>query len=134
MASYYEALRLGVTQFDTSLGGLGGCPYCGNGRTAGHLPTEDFVHLCNELGIETGYDLDKVIEAALLAEEIIGRPLKGHVSKSGPLPKETSLYPADMPFVESIEEAAHFRLGTDVYKEQRFPWKNRDILTGSQET
>jgi len=134
MASYYEALRLGVTQFDTSLGGLGGCPYCGNGRAAGHLPTEDFVHLCNELGIETGYDLDKVIEAALLAEEIIGRPLKGHVSKSGPLPKEPSLYPADMPFVESIEEAAHFRLGTDVYKDQRFPWKNRDILTGSQET
>ena len=56
MASFYEALMLGATEFDTSIGGMGGCPYCGNGRAAGHVPTEDFVHLCHEMGIETGYD------------------------------------------------------------------------------
>ena len=72
LASYYEALRHGVTRFDTSLGGLGGCPYCGNGRAAGHVPTEDFIQLCHEMGIETGYDLDKVIEAAVIAEEVVG--------------------------------------------------------------
>ena len=44
IASYYEALRdRRATEFDTSLGGMGGCPYCGNGRSAGHVPTEDFV-------------------------------------------------------------------------------------------
>ncbi|MBT7760786.1 MAG: citramalate synthase, partial [Rhodospirillaceae bacterium] len=40
LTSYYEALQLGVTEFDTSIGGMGGCPYCGNGRAAGHVPTE----------------------------------------------------------------------------------------------
>ena len=86
IASYYEALLLGATEFDTSLGGMGGCPYCGNGRSAGHVPTEDFVHMCHQMGIETGYDLDKVIEAAVIAEEVVGHSLWGHVSKSGPLP------------------------------------------------
>ena len=86
IASYYEALLLGATEFDTSLGGMGGCPYCGNGRSAGHVPTEDFVHMCHQMGIETGYDLDKVIEAAVIAEEVVGHSLWGHVSKSGALP------------------------------------------------
>ena len=60
IASYYEALLLGATEFDTSLGGMGGCPYCGNGRSAGHVPTEDFVHMCHQMGIETGYDLSLI--------------------------------------------------------------------------
>ena len=77
IASYYEALLLGATEFDTSLGGMGGCPYCGNGRSAGHVPTEDFVHMCHQMGIETGYDLDKVIEAAVIAEEVVGHSLWG---------------------------------------------------------
>ena len=57
IASYYEALLLGATEFDTSLGGMGGCPYCGNGRSAGHVPTEDFVHMCHQMGIETGLNV-----------------------------------------------------------------------------
>ena len=77
IASYYEALQLGVTEFDTSIGGMGGCPYCGNGRSAGHVPTEDFVDLCHEMGIATGYDLGKLIEAAWIAEEVVGHPLVG---------------------------------------------------------
>ncbi|TNF86458.1 MAG: citramalate synthase, partial [Gammaproteobacteria bacterium] len=71
LASYYEALQLGATEFDTCIGGMGGCPYCGNGRSAGHVPTEDFVDLCHEMGIETGYDLDKLLEAAAIAEEVV---------------------------------------------------------------
>ncbi|MFC1983402.1 citramalate synthase [Chloroflexota bacterium] len=123
IASYYEALKLGVREFDTCLGGMGGCPYCGNGRAAGHVPTEDFVYMCEEMGIETGYDLDKLIEAAIIAEEVVGHALWGHVSKSGPRPRGKRLYPKDMPFVETLEEAAHFRKGPSVYAHQLSPWE-----------
>lgn len=129
IASYYAALTYGVREFDTSLGGMGGCPYCGNGRAAGHVPTEDFVHLCHQMGIETGYNLDKVIEAACIAEEVVGHSLWGHVSKSGPLPNKEEAYPANMPFVETLEEAAHFRKGADVYEGQISPWREGDALT-----
>ncbi len=123
MTSYYEALRLGIQSFDTCLGGMGGCPYCGNGRSAGHVPTEDFAYMCQEMGIETGLDLDKLIEAAVIAEEVVGHPLWGHVSKSGPRPRGDRLYPRDMPFVETLEEASHFRKGPSVYARQMSPWK-----------
>lgn len=128
IASYYEGLQLGVREFDTSLGGMGGCPYCGNGRAAGHVPTEDFVDLCHEMGIETGYNLDKLIEAVAIAEEVVGHPLWGHVSKAGPRPRANKLYPRDMPFVETLDEAAHFRKGPQVYQGQIAPWKGRDAL------
>ena len=129
MASFYEALMLGATEFDTSIGGMGGCPYCGNGRAAGHVPTEDFVHLCHEMGIETGYRLDKLIEAAAIAEEVVGHPLWGHVSKGGPRPHaERELYPLNMPFVETLEEAAHFRKGPEVYDGQISPWQQGSAL------
>jgi hydroxymethylglutaryl-CoA lyase len=49
---------------DTGLGGLGGCPYCGNGRYTRMIPTEDFVHLMESEGVETGVDLDKLIDAS----------------------------------------------------------------------
>jgi hydroxymethylglutaryl-CoA lyase len=130
IASYYEALLLGVTEFDTSIGGMGGCPYCGNGRSAGHVPTEDFVDLCHEMGIETGYDLDKLIEAAWIAEEIVGHSLWGHVSKAGPRPRADRVYPVDMPFIETLEEASHFRKGPGVYEGQIAPWQPGSALTG----
>jgi hydroxymethylglutaryl-CoA lyase len=128
IASYYEALQLGVREFDTCLGGMGGCPYCGNGRAAGHVPTEDFVDLCHELGIETGYNLDKLIEAVAIAEEVVGHALWGHVSKAGPRPRGDDLYPIDMPFVETLEEAAHFRKDSSVYAHQLSPWTASDAL------
>ncbi|MAI41020.1 MAG: hypothetical protein ACJ0Q6_06960 [Candidatus Azotimanducaceae bacterium] len=129
MASFYSALKFGVDSFDTSLGGMGGCPYCGNGRAAGHVPTEDFVDLCHELGIETGYNLDKLIEATAIAEEVVGHPLWGHVSKAGARPKDNRLYPSDMPFVETLNEAAHFRKGPIVYEGQLAPWRKGDPLS-----
>jgi hydroxymethylglutaryl-CoA lyase len=129
IASHYEALMLGATDFDTSLGGMGGCPYCGNGRAAGHVPTEDLVHMCHEMGIETGYNLDKVIEAASIAEEVVGHPLWGHVSKAGASPRGDALYPKDMAFVETLHQASHFRNGTEVYEGQTSPWRDGDALT-----
>ncbi len=129
IASYYEAMQVGAREFDTSLGGMGGCPYCGNGRAAGHVPTEDFVNLCHELGIETGYNLDKLIEAAVIAEEVVGHSLYGHVSKAGPRPGDDALYPRNMPFVETLEEASHFRKGSSVYEHQMSPWKEGDALS-----
>ena len=128
IASYYEGLLLGVREFDTCLGGMGGCPYCGNGRAAGQVPTEDFVDLCHEMGIATGYNLDKLIEAVAIAEEVVGHPLWGHVSKSGARPRGKALYPVNMPFVETLEEAAHFRKGAGVYAGQISPWREDDPL------
>lgn len=65
------------------MGGLGGCPYAKG--VAGNVATEDLVHRLHEMGIETGVDLEKVIECAKLAQELVGRPLDGHVAKSGPV-------------------------------------------------
>jgi hydroxymethylglutaryl-CoA lyase len=118
-----------IASVDTSIGGMGGCPYCGNGRSAGHVPTEDFVDLCHEMGIETGYDLQKLIEAAWIAEEIVGHPLWGHVSKAGPRPRGQDVYPIDMPFVETLEEASHFRKGPSVYEGQISPWDSTSALS-----
>ena len=132
LASCYEALQVGAQRFETCIGGMGGCPYCGNGRAAGLPPTEDFVFMCEEMGIETGYNLDKLIEAAAIAEEVVGHPLWGHVSKAGPLPRGEKLYPKDLPFVETLEEAAHFRKGPSVYAHQMAPWEGVPRLTHSK--
>ncbi|MBX9611183.1 MAG: hydroxymethylglutaryl-CoA lyase [Burkholderiales bacterium] len=86
-ANVYAALQMGVRLFDSSVAGLGGCPFAGHkqGGAAGNICTEDMVFMCHELGIETGIDLDALIEAARLAERIIGRTLVGHVMHSGSL-------------------------------------------------
>lgn len=125
---YYEALKLGVTRFDTSIGGMGGCPYCGNGRSAGHVPTEDFTYLCHELGIDTGLDLDKLIDAAVVAETVVGHPLHGHVSRAGPRPRADRIYAPDLPFIETLEEAQHFRKGSSACAHQLKPWKKDSAL------
>jgi len=86
-ANFYAALEMGVDLFDSSVAGLGGCPFAAvkDHRAAGNVCTEDMVFMCHELGIETGIDLEKMIEAARLAEEIIGRPLPGKIMHSGSL-------------------------------------------------
>lgn len=85
MANALAALQQGVDLFDASIAGLGGCPFCGNaqGGTSGNICTEDLAFLCAELGIETGLDLDRLIDAARLAERIIGRRLDGRLMHSG---------------------------------------------------
>jgi hydroxymethylglutaryl-CoA lyase len=87
-------------------------------------PTEDVVNLLHEMGIETGIDLDKLIECVWLLEEIIGRPTSGKTSKSGPPPTEPSaFYDPNLPFVETFEEARHFKLGPEVAEHQVRPWR-----------
>jgi hydroxymethylglutaryl-CoA lyase len=125
--SAYAALHeLGAEDtlvIDSSIGGMGGCPYCGNGRATKMIPTEDLVDLLESEGIETGVDLARLIEAAHLAERVVGHELYGHVSKAGPRPGLDALYPMDMPLVETIHEAQHFRLGPGVYAGCPSPWK-----------
>lgn len=126
LTSAYEALtNLGpecTLVLDSSVGGMGGCPYGGHGRMTRMIPTEDLVDLCNELGIETGIDLDALIEAALLAEDVVGHSLWGHVSKAGPRPRGERLFPMDLPFIETEEQAQHFRLGPAAYVGAPSPW------------
>ena len=107
---------------DTGLGGLGGCPYCGNGRLTGMIPTEDFVHLLESEGVDTGIDLKVLIEAAALATRMTGHDLWGRVSKAGPRPEGDEVYAMDMPFIETFDEAQHFRLGAEAYEGAPSPW------------
>lgn len=108
---------------DTAIGGMGGCPYCGNGRATRMIPTEDFVHFLESEGIDTGIDLRALIEAALLAEVVVGHELWGHVSKAGPRPHGADVYAMDMPFIETFDEAQHFRVGPLAYEGAIAPWR-----------
>ncbi|MES2784998.1 MAG: hydroxymethylglutaryl-CoA lyase [Pseudomonadota bacterium] len=85
IANAYAGLQMGVTEFDTSIGGLGGCPFAAHKGAAGNLCTEDFAFMCEEMGIDTGLDLERLIEAAELAERIVGHPLPGAVKMGGSL-------------------------------------------------
>lgn len=85
MANAHAGLQMGVDMFDASLGGLGGCPFAAHSGAAGNLCTEDFAFMCEEMGIETGIDLEALVGAAQLAERIVGHPLPGAVMRGGSL-------------------------------------------------
>ena len=82
MANALAGLQAGVTEFDASIGGLGGSPFAPN--AGGNLATEDFVHLLQDMGIGTGVDLPKLLEAAAIAQDLVGHDLWSHLPKSGP--------------------------------------------------
>jgi hydroxymethylglutaryl-CoA lyase len=82
LANILTALELGVTEFDASIGGLGGCPYAPG--ASGNVATEEVVHMLHDMGMDTGIDLDALIEAAALAERIVGRTLPSGVLRAGP--------------------------------------------------
>jgi hydroxymethylglutaryl-CoA lyase len=82
LANVLTALELGVTDFDASVGGLGGCPYA-PGAT-GNIATEELVHMVEDMGVATGIDLAAMIDAAADAERIIGRRLPSQVLRAGP--------------------------------------------------
>jgi len=82
LANAWAGLQLGITRFDASIGGMGGCPFSGATGAIGNICTEDLASMCNDLGIETGIDLDALIDCAHLAEEIIGRPLPGRIMRT----------------------------------------------------
>ncbi|APR75746.1 Hydroxymethylglutaryl-CoA lyase [Minicystis rosea] len=82
LANVLVGLEMGVRDFDASVGGVGGCPYAPG--ASGNLATEDLVFLLHGMGVETGIDLDKLIAAGNVAEQVIGHPLPGKVHKAGP--------------------------------------------------
>lgn len=129
LTSSYAAMRVLDSSYtlrlDTSIGGMGGCPYCGNGQITGLVPTEDLVHMLREMGIDLGVDLKRLIDVVWLAEEVVGHKLWGRVSKAGPFPHDyADLYPMDLPFVETEEQARHFMLGAAALGTQTIsPWK-----------
>jgi len=82
LVNAYEALSMGFTHFESSVAGLGGCPFA-PGAT-GNITTEDLVYLLDEIGVESGVNLAELIKVAKRVEEIIGRTLPGQVMKSGP--------------------------------------------------
>jgi hydroxymethylglutaryl-CoA lyase len=75
-------LQRGVTRYDASVGGLGGCPYAPG--ASGNAVTEDMVHMLEDMGIDTGVDLDALLECARLAQEIVGRELPSALLHAGP--------------------------------------------------
>jgi hydroxymethylglutaryl-CoA lyase len=82
LANVLTALDLGVSEFDASVGGIGGCPYAPG--ASGNIATEELVHMLEDMGIHTGIDLDALIEVAELAEKLIGRTLPSGVLRAGP--------------------------------------------------
>jgi hydroxymethylglutaryl-CoA lyase len=82
LANVLAALQLGVDDFDASVGGLGGCPYAPG--ASGNLATEELVHMVADMGIDTGVDLEALIEVAARAERIVGHRLPSQVLRAGP--------------------------------------------------
>ena len=77
------ALEAGVDSFESSFGELGGCPVP-RGAT-GNIATEDLVSMLHEMGVETGIDLERLLGCARRCQELLGRPLSGHLLTAGPV-------------------------------------------------
>lgn len=82
LANVMVGLEEGVTSYDASIGGLGGCPFAAG--ATGNICTEDLVYLLEESGYRTGVDLDRLIDTALWLQGVFGRALPGQVMKAGP--------------------------------------------------
>jgi hydroxymethylglutaryl-CoA lyase len=80
LANVVAAMQAGATQFDGSVGGLGGCPYAPG--ASGNVATEDLVAMAEAMGIRTGVDLHALVEVSWFAEELVGRPLDGKVRRA----------------------------------------------------
>jgi hydroxymethylglutaryl-CoA lyase len=81
MANLLSAIQNGITSFETSFGGLGGCPFAPG--AAGNVCTEDAVHMLHEMGIATGIDLPRLLSAVRQAERLLDLTLTGQVIKAG---------------------------------------------------
>jgi hydroxymethylglutaryl-CoA lyase len=82
LVNAYAAWERGVARFDTSIGGLGGSPFAAG--SAGNLATEDLVHLLDDLGVTTGVDLGRLLEASALAARTVGHDVPSRVAAAGP--------------------------------------------------
>jgi hydroxymethylglutaryl-CoA lyase len=91
LANVLVALQLGVADFDASVGGLGGCPYAPG--ASGNVASEELVHMVEDMGVDTGIDLEALIEVAREAERIVGRELPSNVLRAGPRTRLTPFVP-----------------------------------------
>jgi hydroxymethylglutaryl-CoA lyase len=89
LANVMAAMQLGVADFDASVGGLGGCPYAPG--ASGNVATEELIHMVEDMGVDTGIDLDAMINAAATAERIVGRTLPSQVLRAGPRSRTAAL-------------------------------------------
>lgn len=81
LAGVLTGMQLGVVLIDSSVGGLGGCPFAPG--ASGNVATEDVVYMCDDMGVQTGVDLGRIIEAAQIAQSTVGRRLDGAVLRAG---------------------------------------------------
>jgi hydroxymethylglutaryl-CoA lyase len=82
LVNVYAALEGGSSRFDSSIGGLGGSPFAAG--SAGNVATEELVHLCCDLGIDTGINLERLLEASKLLVSIVGHGVASRVAVAGP--------------------------------------------------
>lgn len=85
LANAYAAVEAGVSALDSSVGGVGGCPFAP--AATGNIPTEDLVYMLSRSGVQTGVDLDRLIETADWLQQTLGRPVPGMLLKAGGFPK-----------------------------------------------
>ena len=81
IANTLAAIQAGVTQLDASVGGMGGCPFAPG--ASGNIATEELVYLLEDAGVRTGLDLDVVLAAAALAQQLVGHPLESDLLRAG---------------------------------------------------
>lgn len=89
LANVLAAVQGGITRFDGSLGGLGGCPYAPG--ASGNISSEDAIHMLDAMGYDTGMDLDRLLAVARQMPDIVGHAVPGQVAKAGRI---TDLHPA----------------------------------------
>lgn len=88
IANAYAALQAGVSALDASLGGIGGCPFAP--AATGNIPTEDLCYMLSRMGVSTGFDLKRLIEAARWLEGELGRPMPAMLGKAGLFPLKSA--------------------------------------------
>jgi len=82
LANVMTGLNLGISDYESCFGGMGGCPFAPN--ATGNICSEDLIYLLHEMGIETGIDLDQLIKIAKKVESLVGHRLPGQVMRAGP--------------------------------------------------
>ncbi len=82
LVNAYAAMEAGVARFDTAVGGLGGSPFAAG--AGGNLATEDLVHLCDDVGVATGIDLDRLLDASAGLADLVGHVVPSRVAAAGP--------------------------------------------------
>lgn len=88
LANAFAAVQAGVATLDSSLGGIGGCPFAP--AATGNIPTEDLLYMLHRSGYDTGIDLDRAIETGKWLQEQLGRPVPGMLVKAGAFPRSAA--------------------------------------------